>query len=109
MGSCARIASRTPSEIWSAILSGWPSVTDSDVNRWRPMRPMNLSLTGGFLVRQTANGTRATRIGQSTTGMEFVVDPAQSCLENVRIDLGSREVRVPEHGLNRSQVCAPLQ
>src|SRR5436305_10150949 len=26
-------ASRMPSEIWSAILSGWPSVTDSDVNR----------------------------------------------------------------------------
>src|SRR5215210_7861324 len=26
-------ASRTPSEIWSATLSGWPSVTDSEVNR----------------------------------------------------------------------------
>src|ERR1700733_792904 len=23
------------SETWSAILSGWPSVTDSEVNRWR--------------------------------------------------------------------------
>src|ERR671923_2850323 len=32
-GSSAMTASRTPSEIWSAILSGWPSVTDSDVNR----------------------------------------------------------------------------
>ena len=31
-GSSARTASRTESEIWSAILSGWPSVTDSDVN-----------------------------------------------------------------------------
>ena len=30
-GSLARTASRTESEIWSAILSGWPSVTDSDV------------------------------------------------------------------------------
>src|SRR5688572_4593079 len=28
------IASRTPSEIWSQILSGCPSVTDSDVNRY---------------------------------------------------------------------------
>src|SRR4051794_10152388 len=27
-------ASRTPSEIWSATLSGWPSVTDSEVNRY---------------------------------------------------------------------------
>src|SRR4029434_6646900 len=30
-GSSARIESRTASEIWSAILSGWPSVTDSEV------------------------------------------------------------------------------
>src|SRR3954454_13399224 len=32
-GSSRSTASSTPSEIWSAILSGWPSVTDSDVNR----------------------------------------------------------------------------
>ena len=30
-GSSARTASSTESEIWSAILSGWPSVTDSEV------------------------------------------------------------------------------
>ena len=34
-GSCARQASRIASEIWSAILSGWPSVTDSLVNKKR--------------------------------------------------------------------------
>ena len=34
-GSLAMMASSTASEIWSAILSGWPSVTDSDVNTWR--------------------------------------------------------------------------
>src|SRR5205809_1413888 len=33
LGSLARIASRTASEIWSATLSGWPMVTDSLVNR----------------------------------------------------------------------------
>src|SRR3954451_23250062 len=33
-GSSARTASSTPSEIWSATLSGWPSVTDSDVKRY---------------------------------------------------------------------------
>src|SRR3978361_644564 len=33
VGSSRMTASSTPSEIWSAILSGWPSVTDSDVNR----------------------------------------------------------------------------
>src|SRR5687768_8271962 len=32
-GSCARIASSTASEIWSATLSGCPSDTDSEVNR----------------------------------------------------------------------------
>src|ERR687886_265152 len=31
VGSSCRTASRTASEIWSAILSGCPSVTDSDV------------------------------------------------------------------------------
>src|SRR5687767_13814793 len=31
--SSVRTASRTASEIWSATLSGWPSVTDSEVNR----------------------------------------------------------------------------
>src|SRR3954453_11602043 len=34
LGSSRMTASSTPSEIWSAILSGWPSVTDSDVNRY---------------------------------------------------------------------------
>src|SRR5262249_15218206 len=37
---CCRSVSRTASEIWSAILSGCPSVTDSEVNRWRPFVPI---------------------------------------------------------------------
>src|SRR4051794_23474630 len=37
-GSSASIASRIESLIWSAILSGWPSVTDSDVKRRRDTR-----------------------------------------------------------------------
>src|SRR5471032_3122972 len=32
-GSCAKMASSTESEIWSDTLSGWPSETDSEVNR----------------------------------------------------------------------------
>src|SRR5580693_3456679 len=32
-GSPLSAASTTASEIWSAILSGWPSVTDSEVKR----------------------------------------------------------------------------
>src|SRR5271169_1705704 len=34
-GSSARQASTMASDIWSAILSGWPSVTDSEVNKKR--------------------------------------------------------------------------
>ena len=33
-GSAAMIASRIASLTWSHILSGWPSVTDSDVKRY---------------------------------------------------------------------------
>src|ERR1700722_14077892 len=33
-GSSCSTASSTPSEIWSATLSGCPSVTDSEVNRY---------------------------------------------------------------------------
>src|SRR5688572_229327 len=45
-GSSAITASRTPSEIWSATLSGWPSVTDSDVNRY------SLSESGCVVMRR---------------------------------------------------------
>ena len=34
IGSFARMASRTASEIWSQILSGCPSVTDSEVKNF---------------------------------------------------------------------------
>src|SRR5436190_15302977 len=40
VGSSRSTASRTASEIWSAILSGCPSVTDSDVKKWRPFCSM---------------------------------------------------------------------
>src|SRR5438552_3026697 len=36
-GSPPRMASRTASEIWSASLSGCPSVTDSEVKRYRAL------------------------------------------------------------------------
>src|SRR3954469_20843393 len=35
LGSSAMMASRIASEIASGTLSGWPSVTDSEVKRWR--------------------------------------------------------------------------
>src|SRR6478735_1322958 len=49
-GSCSSMASRTESLIWSAILSGWPSVTDSEVKR----RPV----TAVLLLSDAGCGTR---------------------------------------------------
>src|SRR4051812_16700490 len=54
-GSCASIASRIESLIWSAILSGWPSVTDSEVKRRRGTR---YSL--GTVARSTSAATERT-------------------------------------------------
>ena len=44
-GSWLSTASRTESEIWSAILSGWPSVTDSEVKVWRVVTSSLLELS----------------------------------------------------------------
>ena len=49
-GPCARIASSTPSLIWSAILSGWPSVTDSEVKR------KSLGMAGSSVVLRKGAG-----------------------------------------------------
>src|SRR5467141_2470759 len=60
-GSSARQASRIASEIWSAILSGWPSVTDSDVKR--KLRKASLKL---ILLRDLwGNGAPNTPIGSA--------------------------------------------
>src|SRR6202041_2558728 len=56
-GSCSRQASRMASETWSAILSGCPSVTDSEVNKKRSLNFRLLPIEGiqfGGVVRSTA-------------------------------------------------------
>jgi hypothetical protein len=58
-GSCARIASRMASEIWSQILSGWPSVTDSEVNRWLAM--------GGRGYTEATRGVNAGAVSAATS------------------------------------------
>src|SRR6476660_9417963 len=62
-GSSARIASRTESEIASQSLSGWPSVTDSDVNVYRITRWLLLhgSLADARSHRQGASTRRPAR------------------------------------------------
>src|SRR5687767_1812352 len=60
--SLARMVSRMASEIWSHILSGWPSVTDSEVNRYRGASRIliGLRVAGGTVRREgtTAPGSR---------------------------------------------------
>src|SRR6266498_5376039 len=60
------MASRIESEIWSAILSGCPSVTDSDVNKYRPLRL--IALLGKRLTRRPKQEsvTEPPEVGQST-------------------------------------------
>ena len=52
-GSFSIIASKTASEIWSAILSGWPSVTDSEVKTYvfQPFYPPNTKKALMYLMR----------------------------------------------------------
>src|SRR6185436_4003148 len=91
IGSCASSVSSTASEIWSAILSGWPSVTDSEVKRCLPVLAME----------------RLSNI--SGPRVELVVDLAQPFAADVRVDLRGRDVRVAEHRLQRAQVRPALE
>src|SRR3954469_11276257 len=60
LGSCDSRASRIESLIASAILSGWPSVTDSDVNRRRDTSaPYGLGSRQSLAVRLLALADRA--------------------------------------------------
>src|SRR5579864_6026829 len=60
-GSSARQASRMASEIWSAILSGWPSVTDSDVKRYRFLDDKELLLQAVLDVTSGGDNTQRPR------------------------------------------------
>src|ERR1700740_14124 len=75
-GSEASAASTIASEIWSATLSGWPSVTDSEVNRKPSL--MSCRLLGGLmgqvliragLVRGRLLWARLLRAGQLRAGL----------------------------------------
>ena len=59
-GSARMNASRIASETWSQSLSGWPSVTDSDVKRYCDASTMlDMMLLGGDVAREGITGPRA--------------------------------------------------
>src|SRR3954454_16165704 len=64
-GSTAMIASRTASEIWSASLSGCPSVTDSEVKR------CPLAISAGSIARPSVSGERT----RPSSAVEELHDP----------------------------------
>ena len=82
--SCRSRSSRIASLIWSAILSGWPSVTDSDVNRRRPRcAPLQVD-------RRSRTGRRPTRPGIAPTveRAESSTLGARRCGHDVPDDVG---------------------
>src|SRR5215831_2035675 len=59
LGSSLRQASRIASEIWSAILSGCPSVTDSEVKRYRFLADKFASPCGSMEFRVAGKSDRS--------------------------------------------------
>src|SRR5579863_3765099 len=58
-GSSLSIASRMASLIWSAILSGWPSVTDSEVNSRRATLLFSIPMSPADHVQCSRTGERS--------------------------------------------------
>src|SRR3954463_10718647 len=109
-GSSPRTASSTESEIWSAILSGWPSVTDSEVKEKERVvmagRLANApSLLGWFTAHQAcgevgdalAREDRADAFGDRELHVETVREVAQNGGRRQTLDrladLGDRPFR----------------
>src|SRR5262249_41760460 len=70
VGSSRSTASRTPSEIWSAILSKWPSMTDSEVKRYS-LSFIETEKTSGFQAfgpRPSAGRSATFRTAAATLG-----------------------------------------
>lgn len=86
LGSSARTASRTPSEIWSQTLSGCPSVTDSEVNRYS-LSDSSRALIGSVLLPGREHELGAKLIVLVGDGEADRMDPgdvvAQGCVQGI--------------------------
>src|SRR4051812_10332115 len=91
VGSSAITASRTPSEIWSATLSGWPSVTDSDVNRYSFSE--KLVLIGWTAAPRSGKWAK---VGRGRVAGELTVGSRQSAVGSW---LGSADCRLSTLGV----------
>src|SRR6476620_7458660 len=94
VGSLAITASRTASEIWSAILSGCPSVTDSEVNMCRCVSAIPALLWGKppgvwlFLCRQPQYYRRFSLADPSGKGQMTVGTRVLESLRPATVSIG---------------------
>src|SRR4029077_9323394 len=80
-GSSAMIASRTASEIWSLTLSGWPSVTDSEVKRCSFSASGLIGMAGK--PRESVRWSRASIRAAAAAAVGHEVDHQRHALEAV--------------------------
>src|SRR5881296_2159976 len=100
-GSWERTASRTPSEIWSAILSGCPSVTDSDVNSDLPLTMhfplMNSSFGSSMTLLESLENT-GVAVGKSTKSHRPLPQEALQCERQIATGRDLEGIPRPERG-----------
>src|SRR6478735_7335430 len=106
--SCRSISSRTESLIWSAILSGCPSVTDSEVKR----RPVTVSVLlirrGGssrWSILQPAGHFVPNDVGQRGLGPERYVEAVAVGGEDHCLVVGGPEDGAPADVVDDQQVA----
>src|SRR2546423_6612412 len=94
-GSSLTIASRIASEIWSHILSGWPSVTDSDVKRYWAASTMLVML----LPRNSTGGYHgvAGRLAAMAATEPRAIDPARAAALDAADPLARFRDRFVDH------------
>src|ERR1044072_7447407 len=115
VGSSRMTASSTPSEIWSATLSGWPSVTDSEVKRYSfsaklvmAGRLSVLAATGLALheVDDQRDAVHAEAGAQAVLDVVRVV--ARDALARVDLDREARRALADLRGVEQLQAVALL-
>src|SRR5690606_16130974 len=77
-GSSLMMASSTASEIWSAILSGWPSDTDSDVKMEYSLIALVAPWLRGLRIECIVRVHKAARLDLKTIALGQALDLQQS-------------------------------
>src|SRR5262249_5484798 len=99
LGSCFITSSSTASEIWSAILSGCPSVTDSDVNK----KLRNPSLKPALLLGLSPQTRAALKNSQSGYPVNRSISRTKNQrTESKRFSLASNGSNLPSNSIAKA-------